>query len=75
MAKVNSGYKHFKGGKYNVVLIAKNCETLEEEVVYQQIYENDEFPIGTFWVRSLKEFDGFTDIENKKIKRFEEIKK
>ena len=75
MAKVNTDYEHFKGGKYKVILIARSSENIEEMVVYQQLYDSEEFPIGTFWSRSLSEFDGDVKIDNKKIKRFKECKK
>ncbi|MBP1548373.1 MAG: DUF1653 domain-containing protein [Oscillospiraceae bacterium] len=44
-------YKHFKGGDYVVLNVAKDSETLEEMVVYMQIYDKP-----TVWVRPLKMF-------------------
>ncbi|MBQ3162723.1 MAG: DUF1653 domain-containing protein [Oscillospiraceae bacterium] len=44
-------YKHFKGGDYVVLNVAKDSETLEEMVVYMQIYDKP-----TVWVRPLKLF-------------------
>ncbi len=44
-------YKHFKGGDYVVLNVAKDSETLEEMVVYMQIYDKP-----TVWVRSLNMF-------------------
>lgn len=44
-------YKHFKGGDYVVLNVAKNSETLEDMVVYMQIYDKP-----TVWVRPLKMF-------------------
>ncbi len=44
-------YKHFKGGDYVVLNVAKDHETLEEQVVYMAIYNK---PI--VWVRPLKMF-------------------
>lgn len=35
---MNGIYQHFKGKKYNVLLIAKNTETEENMVVYQALY-------------------------------------
>lgn len=34
----NHIYKHFKGNRYKVLLIAKNTETEEDMVVYQALY-------------------------------------
>ncbi|WIB36938.1 DUF1653 domain-containing protein [Curtobacterium sp. MCJR17_043] len=31
-------YRHFKGGEYEVVLVAKDVETEEPVVVYQALY-------------------------------------
>jgi hypothetical protein len=44
-------YRHFKGGEYQVVLVARDVETEEPVVVYQALY-------GEFghWVRSLSDF-------------------
>mgnify|MGYP003291173224 CR=1 FL=1 len=44
-------YKHFKGGDYVVLNVAKDSETLEDMVVYMQIYDKP-----TVWVRPLKMF-------------------
>ena len=44
-------YKHFKGKLYQIMTIAKDSETGEDMVVYQQLYA----PYGTY-VRSLKMF-------------------
>lgn len=39
-------YRHFKGGEYELIGIAKHSETLEEMVVYRALY--GEFGL---WVR------------------------
>lgn len=39
-------YRHFKGGRYEVIAIAKHSETLEEMVVYRALYGE-----GGVWVR------------------------
>ena len=48
---IGGHYKHFKGGDYVVLNVAKDHETLEEQVVYMQIYDKP-----TVWVRPLKMF-------------------
>jgi cyclomaltodextrinase len=45
-------YRHFKGGEYEVVVVAKHSETLEEFVVYKKLYGD-----GGFWIRPLKMFE------------------
>lgn len=45
--KIRAGrYRHFKGREYRVLYIARHSETLEEYVVYQALYGNEEI-----WVR------------------------
>ncbi len=39
-------YRHFKGGEYELIGIAKHSETLESMVVYRALYEG-----GGLWVR------------------------
>lgn len=39
-------YRHFKGGRYEVIAIAKHSETLEDMVVYRALYGE-----GGVWVR------------------------
>ena len=62
-------YRHFKGGTYEVVCIAKNSETLEDTVIYRSLTEPDKI-----WARPLsmwcervtrdgKEFERFTKID------------
>lgn len=49
--KVGALYKHYKGGLYRVIALARHSETLEELVVYQS--EEGERAI---WVRPLEMF-------------------
>jgi hypothetical protein len=59
-------YKHYKGNRYKVVGTAKHSETLEELVVYQQLYGE----MG-LWVRPLTMFNESVEIEGKQVPRFE----
>ena len=43
--KIHGIYKHFKGDYYLVEEIAKDCETLEDLVIYRKLYED-----GSCWV-------------------------
>lgn len=49
--KINGVYRHFKGRCYLVVGTAKHSETLEEYVVYRQLYGE-----GKLWIRPLAMF-------------------
>lgn len=61
-------YRHFKGKMYRVLYIAKHSETLEEMVVYQQLYGE----MG-IWVRPLKMFMETVERDGKTCYRFTEI--
>lgn len=63
-------YRHFKGGKYEVLGVAHHSETLEEMVVYKSLYETPDFPKGTLWVRPLGMFTGTALYEGRKVPRF-----
>ena len=51
--KIHGIYRHFKGDYYLVEEVAKDCETLEDLVIYRKLYED-----GSCWVRPLKDFIG-----------------
>ena len=63
-------YLHYKNRKYRVIGVAKHSETLEELVIYQQLYESTDFPKGTFWVRPKKMFVEKVIVAGKKMPRF-----
>lgn len=50
-------YRHFKGNLYEIVIIARDSETLEEKVVYKEV-EGD-----AVYVRSLSMFVSYVDKE------------
>ncbi|MEI7621370.1 MAG: DUF1653 domain-containing protein [Candidatus Moraniibacteriota bacterium] len=58
-------YKHYKGGEYRILGVAKHSETLEELVVYQALYGN-----ADIWVRPVEMFLEVVIFENKKVPRF-----
>lgn len=49
--KIKGIYKHFKGDYYLVEEIAKDCETLEDVVIYRKLYSD-----GSCFVRPLTDF-------------------
>ena len=63
-------YRHFKGGEYEVIGIAKHSETLEPMVVYKALYEG-----GGLWVRPASMWDETVTRDGKTFKRFEFIGK
>ena len=63
-------YRHFKGGKYKVLAIGQDSESLVPVVVYQALYGDHKV-----WVRSQEMFDGFVERDGYMMKRFTEISK
>ena len=60
-------YRHFKGGEYEVLFVARNSETQEEMVVYQ----NAE---GEHWVRPLAMWHEHVERDGYSGPRFTKIK-
>ncbi|WP_018701883.1 MULTISPECIES: DUF1653 domain-containing protein [Sporomusaceae] len=58
-------YRHFKGGKYEVLGVAKHSESGEELVVYRALYGE-----GGLWVRPLPMFLEEVEWEGKRQPRF-----
>ena len=70
MKKLEIGkYKHFKGGEYEVIGIAKHSETLEDFVVYKALYGKHDL-----WIRPKKMFSEKVTVNGKKVNRFQKIK-
>lgn len=61
-------YRHYKGGIYKVIAIAKHTETGEEMVVYRSL--DDERQL---WVRPLEMFRERIKVDGKPVPRFEFI--
>jgi len=59
-------YKHFKGGEYEVIGVAKHTETSEELVVYRPLYADD-----GLWVRPKDMFLETVITAGKEAPRFE----
>ncbi len=66
MGEIKLGkYRHFKGGEYEVLYLAKDSETLETLVVYRALYGE-----GGVWVRPAKMWNEQVEREGKRYKRF-----
>lgn len=61
-------YRHFKGGEYELLGIAKHSETLEPMVVYRALYGD-----GGLWVRPAHMWTEIVDKENYHGPRFQPI--
>jgi len=62
-------YKHFKGGEYEVLGVARHSETLKIMVVYQPLYELEEGELAT-WVRPIEMFLDKKTVNGEVIPRF-----
>ena len=66
MDEIKTGkYRHFKGGEYEVLCLAKHPETQEEMVVYRALYGE-----GETWVRPLSMWNDTVTREGKTYRRF-----
>ncbi len=66
MSEVKPGkYRHFKGGEYEVIAIAKHSETLEEMVVYRALYGD-----GDVWVRPKSMWNETVSRDGEEFLRF-----
>lgn len=61
-------YRHYKGGEYEVVGVARHSESDEQLVVYRCLYDNN-----SLWVRPLSMFVEKIMIEGREISRFVRI--
>ena len=58
-------YRHFKGKEYQVLGTAKHSETLEEMVVYRQLYGEH-----GLWVRPASMWEETVERDGKTYQRF-----
>jgi hypothetical protein len=64
--ELTGGYRHFKGGIYEVVGLARHSETEEELVVYRS-------PAGELWVRPKAMFLETVEVDGHEVARFARI--
>ncbi len=65
---VGSIYEHYKGLRYKILGVGRHSETLEELIIYQALYgEND------IWVRPLEMFFEATTVNGKSRLRFQRV--
>ncbi len=67
-------YRHYKGGEYTVLALAHNEPRPDEIfVIYTMEYETPDFPKGTVWMRTLKDFEETVTINGGNVDRFSEV--
>ncbi len=62
-------YRHYKGGEYEVIGVARHSESLEPMVVYRPLYNDT-----GLWVRPHAMFIGQIEIDGVPRRRFEPVK-
>ena len=67
-------YRHFKGKKYKVIGVCHHSETLEKFVVYQALYDSEEFGPRSLWVRPYELFIETVEQNGKEVLRFEFVR-
>ena len=67
MREVKAGeyYRHFKGGEYEVIGVARHSETMEELVVYRALYGE-----RGLWVRPAAMWLEVVERDGKRFPRF-----
>ncbi len=61
-------YRHYKGGEYELLFLARHTETEELMVVYRALYGD-----GQIWARPASMWNEEVTKDGKTVKRFEYI--
>ena len=65
-------YRHFKGGMYELMYIARDSETDEPKVVYRALYDCPDTPLGEgIWVRPLSMWTQTVEVNGETVPRFQ----
>ncbi len=75
VARVPTGaiFEHYRGNRYKILGVGRHSETLGMCVVYQSLYNCEEFGDQPIWVRPLEMFLENVIIEGKEMPRFRRI--
>ncbi len=71
--EIQGFYRHYKGGRYEVLGYARHTESDEELVVYRPLDPQREAGLPDFWVRPKGIFFDEVLIEGKPIPRFQRL--
>lgn len=73
-SKIKIGvYKHYKGGFYKIIGVARNENTEEEMIVYRSISRGLENGEGPLWVRPLSQAFEEMEYRGKMLPRFQYV--
>jgi hypothetical protein len=61
-------YRHYKGGEYEVMGVARHSETLEPLVIYRPLYN-----ASGLWARPHAMFFGMVEVDGRVLPRFAKI--
>ncbi len=61
-------FRHYKGGRYEVIAVARHSETLSPMVVYQALYGE-----RGLWVRPAEMWNEWITVAGKRVRRFASI--
>jgi hypothetical protein len=61
-------YEHFKGKRYEVIGHARHSETLDDMIIYKQLYGDE-----SLWVRPTKMFFDEVEADGQMMPRFRYI--
>ena len=62
----NGKYRHYKGGEYEVIGMARHSETLEDMVIYRALYGE-----GEIWVRPAGMWNDRVQVGEETVLRFQ----
>lgn len=66
-------YRHYKGYDYRVIGLARIEASLEEVVVYQALYDTEDFGPNPIWVRPVTDFMQSVTVDGASVPRFVRI--
>lgn len=63
-------YQHYKGNLYKLLNIGRLEESLEKAVIYQALYDSEEFGKNAVWIRKESNFLEDVKFDGKIVPRF-----
>lgn len=70
---IGGTYQHYKGPLYKLLHLGRLEENKEEVVIYQALYDSEEFGNNSIWVRRKNVFLEEVILNGKKVPRFKHI--
>jgi hypothetical protein len=67
---IGGTYQHYKGPLYKLLNCGRLEENLEDVIIYQALYNSEEFGNNPIWVRKKNNFFEEVDFNGQKVPRF-----